>query len=145
MHSPEDPTPPPEPAAGSICRCYSRFSKFLWVAMHSCNPKRKAVAKLKVVPLLWVIFICTVGLPGCSGKGTVTVTLSPTTTPSINQGQTQVVTAVVTNDPTNSGVNWSLGSGEVGTLINVTTTSVTYQAPPTLTVNTTATVIATSV
>ena len=103
------------------------------------------MAKLRVVPLLWVIFICTVGLPGCSGKGVVTVTLSPTTTPSINQGQTQVVTAVVTNDPTNSGVNWSLGSGEVGTLINVTTTSVTYQAPPTLSVNTSVTITATSV
>jgi Putative Ig domain len=103
------------------------------------------VAKLKVVPLLWVVFICTVGLPGCSGKGTVTITLSPTTTPSINQGQTQVVTAAVTNDPSNSGVNWSLGTGEVGTLINATTTSVTYQAPPTLTVNTSVTVTATSV
>jgi len=104
------------------------------------------VTKFRVAPLfIWVVFICTVGLPGCSGKGTITITLYPTTPPTINQGQTQVVTAVVTNDHTNSGVTWSLGAGNVGTLTKLTTTSVTYQAPPTLTVNTTVTLTATSV
>jgi hypothetical protein len=104
------------------------------------------VTKFRVVPLFtWVVLICTVGLPGCSGKGTVTVTLSPTTAPTINQGQTQIITAAVANDSTDSGVTWSLGAGEVGTLINSTKTSVTYQAPPTLSVNTTVTITATSI
>ncbi|MGA8150920.1 MAG: putative Ig domain-containing protein [Terriglobales bacterium] len=103
------------------------------------------MAKFRVVPLLWVVFICILSLPGCSGKKTVTITLSPTTTPTINQGQTQAITAAVTNDSSNSGVTWTLGTSEVGTLINSTPTSVTYQAPPTLTVNTTVTVTATSV
>jgi len=104
------------------------------------------VVKFRATPLFaWVVLIFTVGLPGCSGKKTITITLSPTTSPTINQGQTQVVTAVVTNDPTHSGVTWTLSSGNVGTLTSSTTSSVTYQAPPSLTVNTTVTVTATSV
>jgi len=104
------------------------------------------VTKFRVAPLVtWVVFVCTVGLPGCSGKGTVAITLSPTTAPTINQGQTQTITATVTHDPTNSGVTWSLAASNVGTLTNITTTSVTYQAPPTLSVNTTVTITATSV
>jgi len=104
------------------------------------------VIKFRAVPLCtWVVLICSMGLPSCSGKGTLTITLSPTTAPTINQGQTQVITATITNDPTHSGVTWSLAAGNVGTLSNATTTSVTYQAPPTLTVNTTVTITATSV
>jgi len=104
------------------------------------------VTKFRVAPLFtWVVLIFTVGLPGCSGKGTITITLSPTTSPTINQGQTQVVTAAVTNDPTNAGVTWTLAAGNVGTLTKITATSVTYQAPLTLTVNTTVTITATSV
>ena len=104
------------------------------------------MSKFRTVPLCtWVVLICTVCLPSCSGKKTITITLSPTTAPTINQGQTTVITAQVANDPTNSGVTWSLGASNVGTLTKTTATSVTYQAPPTLTVNTTVTVTATSV
>lgn len=103
------------------------------------------MAKFRVVSLLWLVLICMGGLPGCSGKKTIAITLSPTTTATINQAQTQAVTATVTNDPSNSGVTWSLGTGQVGTLISLTPTSVTYQAPKTLSANTTVTVTATSI
>ena len=105
------------------------------------------MAKFRVVFLFgWVVVVCSLVLPGCSGgKKTVTVTLSPTTSATINQGQTQTITATVTNDSSNSGVTWTLGTSEVGTLINSTTKSVTYQAPSTLSANTTVTVTATSV
>jgi len=104
------------------------------------------VVKFRAASLCaWAVLAFTLGLPGCSGNKTITITLSPTTSPTINQGQTQVVSAVLTNDPTHAGVTWTLAAGNVGTLTNSTTASVTYQAPPTLTVNTTVTVTATSV
>ena len=91
------------------------------------------------------VLICTLFLPGCSGKSAITITLSPTTAITINQGQTAVITATVANDSTNSGVTWSLGSGAMGTLSQQTKTSVTYVAPSTLATNITDTVTATSV
>ncbi len=47
----------------------------------------------------------------------------------INQGGTSTITATVTKDSSNSGVNWSL-SPVVGSLSNETSTSATYDAPP---------------
>lgn len=104
----------------------------------------------------FVILVCVVSLTGCSGKSPITITLTPSgaaacgtsTTAAcavtINQGQTESVTASVANDSTNAGVTWSLGSS-VGSLSNQTTTSVTYVAPSAITANTTATLTATSV
>jgi hypothetical protein len=86
-------------------------------------------------------------LSGCSSVGSgVSVSLSSSAT-TIQQGKTLTVTATVTNGSTtgssNAGVTWSLsGPGE---LSNISTTSVTYSAPATVSANTTATVTATSV
>jgi len=103
-----------------------------------------------------VVVVCVASLLGCSGKSPITITLTPagsaacgTSTTSqcavtINQGQTEGVSASVANDSTNSGVSWSLGSS-VGSLSSQTTTSVTYVAPSAITANTTATLTATSV
>lgn len=87
--------------------------------------------------------VCAATLVGCSGKSGIGITLSPSTTPTISQGQTQTITATVSNDSANAGVTWTL-SGP-GTLSNQTTTSVTYVAPTVLSADTSATVTATSV
>ncbi len=47
---------------------------------------------------------------------------------SLEGGGSQAFTAAVENDPTDSGVRWSIGSGD-GTLKNATKTGVTYLAP----------------
>ena len=86
---------------------------------------------------------CALSWPGCGGGGTLRVTLTPSTAPTIKQGETQDITAVVANDKNNAGVTWSL-SGD-GTLASITTTSVTYQAPASLTSSTSATITATSI
>ncbi|HTT05614.1 MAG TPA: Ig domain-containing protein [Steroidobacteraceae bacterium] len=44
------------------------------------------------------------------------------------QGESTIVTASVSNDPTGAGVNWKLDGP--GTLIDATPTSVVYEAPP---------------
>ncbi|HXW92573.1 MAG TPA: Ig domain-containing protein [Terriglobales bacterium] len=100
--------------------------------------------------LLVGILIALVGLPGCGGSP-ITITLScsgctgsPNTAATINQGDTLAITANVTNDKTNSGVSWSIGTSS-GSLSSQTTTSVTYVAPAALTSTTTATVTATSI
>ena len=103
-----------------------------------------------------VILVCTVSLPGCSGKSPITITLTPagqsacgTNSTSacgvtLNQGASIAISASVANDSTNAGVTWSLGSS-VGTLSTQTSTSVTYIAPVAVTQTTTATLTATSV
>jgi hypothetical protein len=88
-------------------------------------------------------FACVLIWPGCSGNGALTITLTPSTTPTIDQGKTQPITAVVANDKNKAGVTWSL-SGD-GSLTDITTTSVTYQAPASLPSSTSVTVTATSV
>lgn len=86
---------------------------------------------------------CVLTWSSCSGNGALSITLTPSTSPTIKQGETQAVTAAVANDKDNAGVSWSLAGD--GTLSDVTTTSVTYQAPPVLTASTSVTVTATSV
>ena len=68
----------------------------------------------------------------------------------IPTGGTQVFTATINNDSQNKGANWTLsGAGcsgiTCGTLLNVTTTSVTYNGPATAPSPATATLTATSV
>ena len=56
----------------------------------------------------------------------VTITSSTNTT-TLQQGKTLVLSATVGTDPTSQGVTWTLTG--VGTLSNITTTAVTYNAP----------------
>ena len=93
--------------------------------------------------LLVLAVLSALQFSGCSGKSGITVSLSPSTTPTINQGATQSITATVSNDSTNAGVTWTL-SGP-GVLNDSSTTSVTYVAPSVLSANTSATVTATSI
>ena len=96
-----------------------------------------------VLPLA-AILVCTSFVLGCSGGGAIAITLNPSSTATINQAQTQAIIATLTNDKTNQGVTWSLGTS-VGTLTGQTKTAVTYVAPPVVSTTTTATVTATSV
>jgi hypothetical protein len=88
---------------------------------------------------------CALAWSGCSSSSTLAITLIPSSasTVTINQGQSQAIAAAVSNDPSNEGVTWTLTGG--GTLINPTKTSVIYQAPATLSANTTASITATAV
>lgn len=74
------------------------------------------------------------------------VSISPTTAQTLEGGQTLNITAAVPNDLTGAGVTWALSPVTApGTLINATTTSVTYQAPASVTGSTTFAVVASSV
>ena len=66
-------------------------------------------------------------LAGCGNTTIIYDTLSPSATQSLDSGQSVTVTATVFNDPSNSGVTWSLNGA--GTLTSVTSTSVVYTAP----------------
>jgi large repetitive protein len=99
------------------------------------------VARFRIL-LLVLAVISTIVFSGCSGSS-IKIALSPSTTPTINQGATQAITATISNDSTNAGVTWSLTGP--GVLSNSTTTAVTYVAPSVLSANTSATVTATSV
>ena len=86
-------------------------------------------------------------LGGCGSSGTpagiaVTISLSPTSA-SVNAGGTVNIVATVANDSSGKGVSWS--STGVGKLSGITATGVTYNAPPTVTNTSVATVVATSV
>ena len=102
------------------------------------------MSKFRAVVAVGVVVFCTVFIAGCSGKGAITVTLSPSSTATIDQDKTQNITATVANDTSNQGVTWSLGTS-VGSLTNQTKTSVTYVAPAVVSTTTSATVTATSV
>lgn len=95
--------------------------------------------------LVWVSLGLIALLVGCgggtpSGVGLLTVSLTPSTAQTIDQGATLPILATVSNDSTNSGVSWSLAG--VGRLSNATTTSVTYIAPATVNSDQTVTVTA---
>jgi len=91
--------------------------------------------------LFALVVIPLITLAGCSSSGpSITLSSSATT---INQDETATISAAIANDSTNAGVTWSL-SGP-GQLTNISTTSVTYGAPATVTANTTAKITATLV
>ena len=73
-------------------------------------------------------------LGGCGNEkmaaNPVSVTLDPSTTQIIQQGQNLKISATVANDSSGKGVSWSL-SGP-GSFANQTATSVTYDAPGSL-------------
>ncbi len=102
--------------------------------------KRATVAAL----LSGLIALLTLGLSGCgSSTQPISVTLTPSSTQSIDQAQTVAITAGVAHDAKNGGVTWGVSGG--GTLTGSTTTSATYNAPASVTSAFTATVTATSV
>jgi Putative Ig domain len=86
-------------------------------------------------------------MAGCtsskSSTPTISVSLTPSATQTLGQGGTVAITASLTNDTKAGGVTWSLTGA--GTLTASTTTSVTYNAPASVTSASTATVKATSV
>jgi len=92
------------------------------------------------------------GVPSNSIQFSVTqisVAVSPASS-TLQVGQSQLFTASLQNDTQNKGVTWSIvGSGCVapscGTLTNVTATSATYTAPPSVPSSATITIRATSV
>jgi len=73
--------------------------------------------------------------PG-GGRPAVSVSIVPTTASLLTSGS-QDFAAIVANDPSNSGVTWSItgcsgGPAACGSLSRVTTTQATYTAPPTV-------------
>jgi len=104
---------------------------------------------LLVAALAFIAALALLTLAGCASSGSappaISVTVSPATA-SLNVGGSQAFTVTVANDSSNSGVNWSIGTG-VGTLGSVTTTGVTYLAPAGIGGNSpvTVTVTATSI
>jgi hypothetical protein len=76
----------------------------------------------------------------------LSVSLTPGSLQTIKQGVSFAVTASVTNDSSNRGVTWSLSpSSGAGTLSSVTTTSVNYNAPASVSGDVNATLTATAV
>jgi len=73
----------------------------------------------------------------------ISVTLNPSTAQSLDQTKTVGVTATVTADPATKGVTWSLNGA--GTLTSQTATSVTYNAPATVTAASSPVLTATSI
>lgn len=82
---------------------------------------------------------------GCQGKPTTfnAVQLTPSTTQTIDAGQTVNISANVVNDTSSAGVTWAVSGG--GTLSGTTTSATTYNAPSPVSTAFTATVTATSV
>jgi hypothetical protein len=107
------------------------------------------VRRLSVAVLLaGLIGLLTFGLSGCGGSSAAPIGVGLTASVSgIDQAQTVAITASVGNDSKSAGVTWSvLGTnGSQGTLSAQTTTSVTYNAPASVTTAFTATVTATSI
>jgi hypothetical protein len=103
--------------------------------------KRVTVAAL----LSGLMAFLTLGLSGCgtSSPPPIVVTLTPSSTQSMDQAQTAPITAAVANDSKSAGVTWSVTGG--GTLSPQTTSSATYNAPATVATAFTATVTATSI
>jgi hypothetical protein len=105
--------------------------------------------KRLILMFLALSLLCSCG-GGNQTAPVISVSLTPSTQTTIDQGQTLNFAATVTNDTSGSGVTWSMSgtscSGTAcGTFSNKTTTSATYNAPATVSANTTVTVMATSV
>jgi large repetitive protein len=104
--------------------------------------------------LFALMFAVMLSLLGCGGgsssKLSVGVSMTPGSALTIVQGQQKNLSVTVSNDSTSQGVTWTLsGTGctgaACGSLTNVTITSVTYNAPTSVTSNLTVTVTATSI
>lgn len=90
--------------------------------------RKNSLRRLTVLALLTTVgwgVGCVRG--GTESSGPVSVSLNPGWPHMLMAGQGLDITARVSNDSSNSGVNWSLSG--VGELSNKTATSVTYNAP----------------
>lgn len=108
--------------------------------------------RLGAVAIFALVFLTLVGMSGCIGSSTATQPIAVRVQGqfgaidvSTNVPQTDLVTAVVENDPKNAGVTFVLNG--VGMLSGATPTAVTYTAPNSLNPNqpVTVTVVATAV
>jgi putative Ig domain-containing protein len=113
-----------QPAASQRRNLHKNFSFGL-------TPSR---LRLLGIALLAFVGICL--LAGCGGSSSSGIMLEviPNTSQTVDQGQNVLFNAIVSPDPKNQGVTWTLtGTGcagdGCGTLTNVTPTSVTYTAP----------------
>lgn len=100
-----------------------------------------ALTLLGCVPMIFSV--------GCASSPPISITLTPSSAQSVQQGQTVSVSATAANDTSNKGVTWSLsGSGcsgaACGSLTNQSPTSVTYDAPASIPSDLSVTVTATS-
>jgi hypothetical protein len=98
----------------------------------------------------WVALLAAFRVATAAPLPSVSVSVSPTTASVPTGGGSQAFTAVVQNDSSNQGVSWSLtGTGctgtSCGTLLNATSTSVTYSSPSTLPSPASVTLTATSI
>ena len=110
--------------------------------------RRGQVSRQRIQILIMVAAMVSVAMTGCSNSKKASSAgvqfVAPTSSPSIDQGQT-VNLSVSVGDGT--PVTWSLQVGfgkPAGTLTNQTGTSVTYNAPPTVSSETQVTVVATA-
>ncbi len=99
--------------------------------------------------IAWIAVGCFLGtnLSGCGGGASapppaISISFSGGSSDTIWQGQSVLITAVVSNDSSGRGVTWTLNGP--GTLSRQTSTSVEYDAPTILAGNATATVTATA-
>jgi hypothetical protein len=105
-----------------------------------------------ILPLILCLAIVAVTYGCGGGQATpppISLSLSPSSAQTVDQGQTVKFNATVANDQGGKGVSWGLsGTGctgtACGTLSNQTATSVTYTAPTAVTANLAVKIIATS-
>ncbi|HUB03166.1 MAG TPA: putative Ig domain-containing protein [Terriglobales bacterium] len=94
--------------------------------------------------LVCLLFAVLSLLIACGGSSTSPIAIALTSSSSAtDQGKSVNITATVTNDSKNAGVQWSVSGG--GSLGTTSTTSATYIAPSSVTSALTATVTATSI
>ena len=113
-----------------------------------------AVARVVLLPLIvaMTLVACSSnsnrGVTGNVGIGTGVALSTPSSVTQIQQNTTIVVTASVTADVNNAGVTWTLSGDALAlgaTLSDITATTATFNAPPSVLGATDATVTATSV
>ena len=113
----------------------------------ACAPTRRF--SLTVIVAAWaaVLAACSSSSPstitGPVGTSVGVALSSSTGGTQLQQGTQLILTATVTSDTNNAGVTWTL-NGQ-GTLLNETSTSVTYQAPTGITGQTSPIITATSI
>jgi len=105
--------------------------------------------KKLVLALSILVWMGGCGHSSPSAVSLIRVTINPNSPPSIDQGQSTQFTASVAGDTSNAGVTWSATGAACagkacGIFSNVTPTSATYTAPPSVSASLTVTVSATS-
>ena len=90
-----------------------------------------------------VLLFALLAFAGCGNPTIIYDTVTPSGAQALDSGQSVTINATVFNDSSNSGVTWALSGA--GTLTSITTTSVVYTAPPSVTTTATASVTATPI